>query len=86
MGIKNSTNDVAHLSQEVDRVRHCIDEMMADLAKVKERIPGPGEIIRQFSPAPEERRRDLFYSCMSLELALQDTRRWAHDVADKAQR
>jgi hypothetical protein len=84
MGIKNSTDDVARLSQEVDRVRHCIDEVIADLVKAKERIPGPGEIIRQFSPASDEQRRDLFYSCTSLELALQDTRLWAHDVAEKA--
>lgn len=83
MGIKNSTDDVARLSQEVNRVRHCIDEVMADLAKVKERIPGPREIISQFSPASEEHRRHLFYSCTSLELALQDTRRWVHDLADK---
>jgi hypothetical protein len=85
MGIKNRSDDVHRLSEEVNHVRQHIDEAMAELAKAKERIPDPRQIEAQFSPAPAERRRDLAYSCTSLELALEDTKRWARDLAEKAQ-
>ena len=88
MGIKISTRypDAQHLSEELDRVRHGIDRAMEELARVKEYLPDPARLRALFSPAAPDERRDLSNSCISLELALQDTRTWARRLADQAAR
>src|SRR4051812_22957562 len=88
MGIKISTRypDAQHLSEEVDRVRNGIDRAMAELARVKAFLPDPATLRALFSPAAPDERRDLSNSCISLELALEDTRTWARRLADQAAR
>jgi hypothetical protein len=88
MGIKIGTRypDAQHLSEELDRVRHCIDRAMEELARVKEFLPDPARLRALLTPAAPDDRRDLSNSCISLELALEDTRTWARRLADQAAR
>jgi hypothetical protein len=88
MGIKIGTRypDAQHLSEEVDRVRNCIDRAMEELARVKEFLPDPARLRALLTPAAPDERRDLSNSCISLGLALEDTRTWARRLADQAAR
>ena len=87
MGLNSgrTSQDVQRLTQEVDRARRQIDRIIAELADARDRIPDPDEIRRSLSPAPPDQRRDLANSCIALQLALGDTSRWAHEVAERTQ-
>ncbi len=88
MGIKIDTDrtDVHGLSEVVGRVRRHIEQAIEELARIRERIPDPSQIREAFAPAPLDERRDLSNSCVSLELALEDTKKWARRLADKTNR
>ena len=85
MSSGRSSQDVQRLTQEVGRVKRHIDQVMAELAEARERIPDTDQIGQSLHPAPPDQRRDLANSCIALQLALHDTSRWAHEVAERTQ-
>ena len=67
--------NLRELPEDLERVKRRIDDAVAELSEMKRHIPaaaGPDVPL----PSCEDEQADLLYSCISLELALEDVKKW----------
>jgi|SRR5258708_3435388 hypothetical protein len=81
MAVRNARKP--DLTEELERVKRRIEQAVSDLSAARDRMPpkAASAHLTHHNPLAESELANL---CISLELALQDTRNWARQLADKA--
>ncbi|MDB5330979.1 MAG: hypothetical protein JWP03_2130 [Phycisphaerales bacterium] len=81
MAVRNARKQ--DLGEELERVKRRMEQAVFELSEARDRMP-PKAAAAHFAHDNPRAESDLTNLCISLELALQDTRNWARQLADKA--
>ncbi|MDB5300616.1 MAG: hypothetical protein JWO87_2279 [Phycisphaerales bacterium] len=81
MAVRNARK--LNMAEELERVKRRIEQAVFDLSEARDRMP-PKAAANHYSHSNPLAESEMANLCISLELALQDTRNWARQLADKA--